>query len=518
MRWKASLAEVRRYDELERFGPMPLNTASMQRAEAYPGATSSDPAPANGVALLERLALALESASVPYCQWKGHSTAHGWMAGWGDVDLLVGREARPVFLRIAGELGFKFGLLPGTRQLPGVESFFGFDPAVPRLLHLHVHYQLVLGEYWRTSYHLPVEPEMLATAVRGELFPVPAPTYQFLIFVLRMVLLQRGRLLLRTGDRWRRGLQIPLDNLEALYDRKEMAALLHTHLPTIDLRFLDRCVASLQGKHGVLGRILLKYLLQRRLWHCSRRPSVAALLNSATEKVAPLSLGRRIADERVRFPGGGTVVALVGGVGAGKSTCARELDLWLSTDFATMRARLGNPPRTLLTMVVGGVLKAQSAMNRLLGWTPTATSRVEMLRHLCTARDRYRLYTKVQRFTARGGIAICERYPISELPAHVGLRIPAFLPATPPRFSRFLQSAEARYYECMRRPDLLFVLRLDPEIAVARKSDEPADYLRDRGRMIWKTDWSKSGAQVLDAGRTLVDVLDDLKGRVWHSL
>ncbi len=468
--------------------------------------------------LLERLALALDSAGVPYCQWKGHSTAHRWMAGRGDVDLLVAQEARAAFLRIADELGFKLGLPPGARQLPGIESYFGFDPAVPRLLHLHVHYRLVLGEYWRTSYRLPVEGDVLATAVRGELFPVPAPSYQFLIFVLRMVLLQRGRLLPGVGNHWRRGLQIQLDNLEALCDREELAALLRTHLPTIDIPFLERCVASLRGKHRPVEWTLLRYLLHQHLRPYSRRPLLGALLDAAAEKVAPLALRRRIADERMRFPAGGTVIALVGGDGAGKSTCARELDDWLSTDFATVQAQLGNPPRSLLTVAVGGAVKAERAMNRLLARAARTATQLELLRYLCTARDRYRLYAKVQAFTVQGGIAICDRYPVAEIPSHVGPCIPAFLPASPTALSRLLQRVEGWYYERMRRPDLLFVLRLDPELAVARKPDEPADYVRARGRTIWKTDWTGSRAQLVDAGRSLPEVLDDLKGRVWHSL
>jgi hypothetical protein len=70
----------------------------------------------------------------------------------------------------------------------------------------------------------------------------------------------------------------------------------------------------------------------------------------------------------------------------------------------------------------------------------------------------------------------------------------------------------------MRRPDLLLVLRLDPELAVARKPGEPADYVRIRGRAIWEADWTAAPAELVDAGRTLPEVLADLKARIWRSL
>jgi hypothetical protein len=77
---------------------------------------------------------------------------------------------------------------------------------------------------------------------------------------------------------------------------------------------------------------------------------------------------------------------------------------------------------------------------------------------------------------------------------------------------------EARYYERIKRPDPLFVLRLDPELAVVRKPDEPADYVRARGRTICDIDWTETQAQVIDASRLFPEVLDDLKARIWASL
>jgi thymidylate kinase len=389
---------------------------------------------------------------------------------------------------------------------------------VPRLLHLHVHYRLVLGEYWRTSYRVPLEAGMLASAARGDLFRIPAPTYQFLIFMLRTVLMQRGKLLLGTGNRWRRGIQIQLDNLEALCPREELAALLAVHLPTIDVPFLDRCAASLRGRNRLLERALLLHLLHHRLRDYSRLPSAGALLQAAAEKVVAPEVLRRVADERMRPVGGGTVIALVGGDGAGKSTCARELENWLSRDFAAIRVHLGNPPRSLLTFMAGGALKVEGAINRLLGRPPRTATHLELLRHLCAARDRYRLHGKVQRFAAQGGIAVCERYPLSEIPSHVGPCIPALLGPHPTAFARIIRNAEAWYCERMRRPDLLFVLRLDPELAVIRKPEEPADYVRTRGRTIWETEWTGTRAELVDAARPLGEVLDDLKARVWPSL
>jgi thymidylate kinase len=225
-----------------------------------------------------------------------------------------------------------------------------------------------------------------------------------------------------------------------------------------------------------------------------------------------------LADERMRPAAGGTVVALVGGDGAGKSTAATELSDWLGTDFATARGHLGNPPRSLFTLAVGGLLKAEQQLHRMLRRVGRPASYLELLRYLCTARDCYLLHQRLRRFTTDGGVAICERYPVPQMRSHVGPCIPALLPAQPTRLSQKLEAIEAEYYGRILAPDALLVLRLDPELAVLRKPDEPADYVRARGRAVWDTDWTGTAAHCVDTSRPLPEVLEDLKALVWSAL
>jgi thymidylate kinase len=141
-----------------------------------------------------------------------------------------------------------------------------------------------------------------------------------------------------------------------------------------------------------------------------------------------------------------------------------------------------------------------------------------MLRHLCTARDRFRLYRKVQRFAARGGVAICERYPIPQNRFLVGPVIPESLDVRASKAAQLLGAWERRYYQMILPPDAVYVLRLEPELAVRRKPEEPADYVRTRSRVIWETDWSGTPARVVDASRPLNEVLGELKTWLWSAL
>jgi hypothetical protein len=65
--------------------------------------------------------------------------------------------------RILADTGFRRFMAPPLQAYPAVEDYLGFDHATGRLVHLHLHYQLTLGQRHLKGYRLPWESQLLGT-------------------------------------------------------------------------------------------------------------------------------------------------------------------------------------------------------------------------------------------------------------------------------------------------------------------------------------------------------------------
>jgi thymidylate kinase len=114
---------------------------------------------------------------------------------------------------------------------------------------------------------------------------------------------------------------------------------------------------------------------------------------------------------------------------------------------------------------------------------------------------------------------ICDRYPIGELKLMDGPQCAGILPtARPSRLIGFLAGKEEEYYRRIMPPDLLVVLKVDPEIAVRRRPDEVPAWVRARNTEVWEFDWGATRARVIDASQSRSEVVSRLKSLIWASL
>ncbi len=494
--------------------------------------------------LVRELCLLLKEEKVRYCHWKSNNAIGRSATGDNDLDLLVSRADAPKFTEILFRLRFKQAKAPAEKQIPGILDYFGYDNAADKFVHVHAHYRLVLGHDLAKNYRLPIEEAYLDSAAQDGLFRIPAPEFEFVVFTVRMVLKHcTWDLAFGSYGQLKKAERDELAYLEARIDKGRVAEVVRQFLPYIGVDLFNSCVAALEPGCTAWTRMRIAQRLELRLQASSRCGVPVGTLAKHWRRLGA-AVRRRISksESKYRLENGGAAIVIAGGDGSGKSTAVEALSRWLSEQFKTTSIHMGKPGWSLTTISARAVLK----VGQLLGLYPTETSLEEtvkqksflspgypfLIRETCRARDRFWLSVKAQRFASKGGLVIFDRFPLPGIRLMDGPQTAWFVdeysngpeagchwsPHPDGRFTQFLIRLEKQYYDQMITPELTVVLRLDPEIAVQRKADEDPISVRERNREIWEANWEDTGIHVIDASKSKVEVLNELKIIIWPAL
>ena len=523
-------------EALNVFSAIPAQTASARpgeglcsdQASGEVNLTPGNQLQADAIPIVRKLSDALSEQGIVYTQWKGNYKIHHCGAE-GDIDLLIDRSDAARFTAVLGHLGFKQAEPPPERQVPGVFNFYWFDSVAGHFVHVHAYFQIVIG-----NYRIPVEKALLGSASRRKLFPVSSTELELILFVVRMAL---NRSMLNSvfrripGDRTKPSRREELRYLESHSERWRVESILQQHFPFISRTLFDECKQSLDSHYSQWKRAAVTRELKRQLKAFARRPQIIESSAWLARKLKS-AIGRRIffkGSPLKRLTNGGAIIAVIGGDGAGKTTSVGSLYEWLSGEFWAKRVHFGKPPRALLSLAAFAtqkihlslkfmLKKAASGRTSLGNEHPEFPGYLELLRWLCTARDRYRLYVRVRRFTAKGGLVVSDRYPVPQTRLMDTPKLRYLSGSRKNHLIDLLIRAEEKYYLSFTPPDLLIVLRADPAVATSRKSDEDAVHVMARSREVWEADWHGTGAHIVDANRSKEEVLAEIKALVCSEL
>ena len=131
-----------------------------------------------------------ERDGIVYCYWKSSRYLQSVLAGDGDIDLLIDNSDQHHAETKLLKSDFKRIPSVPHRDQPSISSFLGFDELSGRLIHLHIHYRLIIGERLYKNYRIPWEHKLLARAIVHPSAPIRIldPYSEALLLVVRSCL------------------------------------------------------------------------------------------------------------------------------------------------------------------------------------------------------------------------------------------------------------------------------------------------------------------------------------------
>lgn len=462
---------------------------------------------------------ALDSGGVAYVHWKSNEHLGEALRGETDLDLLVDKDQESVFVEIVKGLGFLPMEPPKARRLPGIDSYLGFDTDSGRLVHLDVHYRVVLGEQLLKNHHLPVERWLLAEASEYLDVAVPAPERELLILYIRSALKTKSRQIMRAAlkggspfpenirreARWlaeqtdpnrledtAASSGLPIDGAELVEFRERSIE------RRLEWRYVLATKKSLLSRLRKFERMPWYRALPRRVWVRARNGRVMNRLG--------LGLPRR----HLAFPT--PIIAAVGADGSGKTRLTRDLETWLGAKLVVRHIYFGQPKRGVVFKMLnkpGSVVRNRGESTADL---PSWARFTEAAKWLWLAMVRRRLAREARAAAQRGIVVISERYPLKDFfSMDMPMDGPRLQPTGP------WAKPEMGMYHSLPEPDLVLILDADLETLQARKDDLTREEHLPKVEAVNALEETPKRIRI-DVTQPYEKVLDIAKSKVWEAL
>ncbi|HOD72520.1 MAG TPA: hypothetical protein PKO27_15955 [Deltaproteobacteria bacterium] len=472
----------------------------------------------------------LNDSQVLYCHWKSTIRLHKGLAGKTDLDLLVHRKDEQSFERALSTFGFKRIVSPAWKRYPGVEDYLGLDRTTAAFVHLHVHYNLVLGEKRLKVIHLDREDCVLQARRFIGMIPVPRPEVELLLAIIRFHLkFEPEEIALNHLKRTLRPARTPYP--QAVWE--ELVFLLGQTTPEtfrtvlreiriplseeLIMDFLDklrRSEVTTSEIRSVRRHVMIRMRPFRTI-SPARYRARKALVSLRTLPFVPALRNKKV------LPRAGRFIALVGADGSGKSTLVRDLESWLSWKLSVRTVYYGIPESTVNTFM-RLIVRTASLAEKYLPWRPARhcflhiARYVDAWRWIMVAWTRLHLSRSSLGSVSRGRVVIADRYPLA---LFNDMEQPMDGPRLQPQAANmpFLARLEKCMYDRIGLPDRIFVLKADFSVLRRRKDNLEERQHLEKSRAVNSIGPTECIVPI-NVDRPYEDVLMDLKRAIWSLL
>lgn len=499
--------------------------------------------------VVHRLLEKFHSKQIIYCHWKSNEHVREGMLGLTDLDILVDKKCYFALQTALSEAGYKrFNATPNNGY-PAVEDYLAMDENTGKLIHLHLHYQLVAGIAHLKGTHLPWEDTVLNT---GKLdkengIYVVDPNVEMILLLVRAALKIRNRdyIFEGLGKKYFKGdLEKEFFWLKKRIDNQKILAITTSLLKDKKAALLLQKMVQGEPTLKQLGRFsrTASTLHIYRTYH----PSEARIRRWVRELLWALGVINKrylhAATPLRRIPStGGLFIALMGCDGSGKSTQMKAILKWLSWKIDVMPIYFGSgdgpssllrKPFNLVARLIrdlpGFKTKKSEVKSEAADNVTVAQFNEPLLRKiaripwgLVLAYEKCSKIRKATKARNRGMIVVSDRYPQNQIMGFNDGPLISYLHDQKFWLFRKLADLESTPYRWaeLNPPDVVIKLDINPKAALARKPDADISEYQRRVAAIKQIHFPESTKVVqINAEEPLEVVQLKIKKAIWESL
>lgn len=493
------------------------------------------------LALVVELFQAINTHGIRYCHWKSNANLDRSMQGLGDLDLLVDRSQIRCFKEILYQFDFKPALSPVFRQYPAMEDYLGFDRETGRIIHLHIHYQLILGEKFVKNYHLPLEQYFLDTDHTYAGVKIPPPELEVVILSVRSLLKYRNQDFFNSiFNKDTNGLPLHIlgefDYLLEQTSMERISSVLESQIDFISSDLILEYLSLIEAKSKSGYQLIrLRNRLRGELTPYRRYSRLGAMVEYFRSSFASRRrfLFKRLSPPKKTMTPGGMTIALIGADGAGKSTILKELKKWLSWRLTVRSYYMGSRQHSKPTRLIAWISKmagyAYRALCSLIGENNFLSKALKVpylfLRNLYfinIGEDRYARFVSGWKQASQGALVLYDRYPLETVRINGrymdGPRIASLHPEDIGQMTAKMTAVEENVYRKIRLPDHIFVLDVSPEVSAQRKPDHKQEKLETKIESLDNIEQDSLCVTHINADQPLDQALLQIKTAIWDLL
>jgi thymidylate kinase len=465
---------------------------------------------------------ALNYSGIRYCHWKSNIRLEKSLSGKTDLDILIHKTDKDVFNKYLKKFLFKKIVSPPQKQYPDIEDYLGFDYETGALIHLHVHYSLILGQRYIKNHHLTVEGIYLKNLMLQDNINIPVPELELITLIIRahmkIDLLSFIKQIIKdfqglpytpfTDD-----LEEELDYLINKCDINKIKTILNESQLHLSWKVFDKFMNKYSDKN------LKSYDIARTFIYIFK--ALEGYRRIKSKKIYLEYLYRAFLDLyfiRKLLPGGGKMlpekgklIAFIGVDGSGKSTIVKDISKWLSWKLSVKNIYFGIPKTRRIDLII----RVNNILNKLR--LVHLVSIIEALLWVYIAKQRYKISLYADKIVKRGKVVISDRFPLKNFNTMKE-------PMDGPRLMNnrtwvgsSLSSLENGFYHRIMEPDIILVLKVGLDEVRKRKTDLDLETHRlkvEAVNLIQPTDIIK----IIDANRPYEDVLLEAKRIIWNAI